>query len=820
MATENPHNSGGKQGRWRCFLDVLWAADAAVSSAVFEAWALVKRGWAAYASWLERFRVRGLRRLVVDLADNAMTLAIVFLFGIIAYALPIFPADDDAWNARRQVAVTITDSNGELLGWRGIRQDDTIPLEELSPYLVKAVLATEDARFYEHFGVDVIGTLRAAVANARAKGVVQGGSTLTQQLAKNLFLSSERSLRRKIHEAFYALWIEARLSKDEILKMYLDRSYLGAGNYGVEAAAQFYFGKSARDMNLKEAAMIAGLFKAPSSYAPHRQPEAAERRAMVVLHRMLQAGFISYGELLEARKQQVQIVGGQDIEAPQHFLDLVYKETLDIMKRKGLTAYSVEVKSSIDMRLQRLAEKAVKEALEKHGRAYHASQGALVAVSPDGALRALVGGRDYEKSQFNRATDAWRQPGSSFKPFVYLTALLRGMTPRTVVTDAPLTIRGWTPQNYSRRYHGRVTLMQALTHSYNTVPVRLMLKVGAKNIIRTARLAGLDAPLRPVPSLPLGSNEVTVLDITGAYAAFANGGYKAQPWSVMEIRRPDGTLLYSRANDPEAKLAHVFPEKKIAQLNQMLANVVKNGTARRANLEFTPQAGKTGTTSGYRDAWFIGFTGHLVTGIWFGNDDYSPTRKMTGGSVPAMTWKAFMEKALAGLPPKPLPGVPLSRAQKEVAARMADKTEQGLAQARGTGPGTEAAGKGEKEAQSISLALLPSISELDDADILVAAPAAALAAKSSARVIGPQGTKPQGTEPKAKRGRGSPMDKILRIFGARRGASSAAARRRPSRPRARTNFSGGRPSGRVRVIRAGRGGAKKRRRIKFLNIFR
>ncbi len=800
-----------KRSPWRRFVDFLWAADAAISTAVFEAWAFVRRAWAAYASWLERFRVRGIRRIIVDLADNAMTLSIAVLFGIVAYALPIFPADDDAWNARRPVAVTITDANGELLGWRGVRQDDTIPLEELSPYLVKAVLATEDARFYEHFGVDIIGTLRAAIANARAQGVVQGGSTLTQQLAKNLFLSPERSLKRKIHEAFYALWIEARLSKDEILKMYLDRSYLGAGNHGVEAAAQFYFGKSARDLNLKEAAMIAGLFKAPSSYAPHRRPEAAEKRATVVLYRMLQAGFISYGELLEAREQQVQIVGPQNVDAPQHVLDLVYRETLDILKRKGIEAYSVEVKSTIDMRLQRLAEKAMNEALDKHGKAYRASQGALVALTPDGALKALVGGRDYERSQFNRATDAWRQPGSAFKPFVYLTALLQGMTPRTVVHDGPITIRGWTPQNYSRRYHGRVTLMQALTHSYNTVPVRLMLKVGAKNIIKVAKMAGLDAPLRAVPSLPLGANEVTVLDITGAYAPFANGGLKVQPWSVREIRRPDGTLLYSRDQDPDARPVRVFPEKKIAQLNRMLANVVLNGTARRAYLGFTPQAGKTGTTSGYRDAWFIGYTGHLVTGIWFGNDDYTPTRRMTGGSVPAMTWKAFMEKALADAPPRPLPGVPLNRAQKAVAAKKAQQARH-LAQA---GEDTARASGKPKEMQSISLALLPSLAELDDSDILVVAPASALAAKSTARIVsGSRNAQKQvGSQ------RPSAVDRLLSIFegGRKRRARSAGSTGR--KMHARTNFRSGAPGRRVRVIRAGRGGPK-RRRIKFLNIFR
>ena len=801
MGKKRTGNSTAQNGWARRLADMMWAADAAVSSAVYETAAFIRRQWSAYSAWLERFRIRGLKRLIVDILDDAATFGTIFAFAVVAYMLPPFSGEGDVWNARRQIAVTITDSNGEVLGWRGVRQDDSIPLEELSPYLVKAVLATEDARFYEHFGVDVIGTLRAAIANARAQGVVQGGSTLTQQLAKNLFLSPERSFRRKIHEAFLALWIESHLSKDEILKLYLDRSYLGAGNYGVEAASQFYFGKSARDLTLKEAAMIAGLFKAPSKYAPHKNPQAAEARANVVLHRMLDAGFISYGELLQARKQQVQVVGGQEVDAPQHFLDLVYRETLDILKRKGLSGeYVVEVTSTIDMRAQKLAEKAMRQALEEFGQRYKASQGALVSLTPLGAVRAIVGGSDYEKSQFNRATDAWRQPGSAFKPFVYLTALLQGMTPRTMITDAPVTIRGWTPQNYSRRYHGRVTLMQALTHSYNTVPVRLMLKVGAKNIIETAKKAGLDAPLRAVPSMPLGANEVTVLDITGAYATFANGGYRVQPYTVLQIRRPDGTVLYDRSKDPEARPVRAFPEEKIAQLNTMLANVVLNGTARRAQLGFTAQAGKTGTTSNYRDAWFIGYTAHLVTGVWFGNDNYMPTNRMTGGSVPAMTWKNFMAPALAEAEPKPLPGVPLTREQ----LLAAKQREQQLAQARQQLSGNDKAASG-----SLTLALLPAIAELDDGDILVNAAAVGGAVAASRKGAG---------QARGARGGGDDVVRTLRnvfkIFRPvqRQRVFRGGQRSRATR-RARTNFGsrGRRPAKRTQ---------RRAPRIKFLNIFR
>ncbi len=673
--------------------------DSWISSTLFETWAAIVRGWAAYSAFLERFRIRGLKRFIVDLLDDAATFGLAFAFILVAYALPPFSGEGDVWNKRRQYAVTITDAQGNIIGRRGVRQDDAVPLKEIPQHVIKALLATEDARFYDHFGVDVVGTLRAALANAKANGVRQGGSTLTQQLAKNLFLSPERSFRRKIHEAFLALWIEARLSKDEILKMYLDRSYMGAGNYGVEAASQYYFGKSVRDVNIKEAAILAGLFKAPSKYAPHVHPKAAMARANVVLYRMLDAGFISYGELLEARRQPVEIVSHNDKYTPNHFLDWVYRETIDTLRKQGLTKdYAVEVKTTIDTELQKKAQELISRTLDTEARAYHAGQAALVAITPDGAVKTIIGGKDYESSQFNRATDAHRQPGSSFKPFVYLTALLNGYTPRSIVLDAPITVHGWSPQNYSHRYHGRITLTQAISHSYNSVPVRLMTKVGRKAIIETARKAGLKAKLRPVPSLPLGSNEVTVFDLAQAYTTFANGGLRVEPYTVLEIRRPDGTLIYSHErNAPKPK--RVFPQEKIAELVYMMGQVVKAGTARRAQLGFTPVAGKTGTTSSYRDAWFAGFTGHLVTIVWFGNDDYSKTRRMTGGSLPAKTWKRFMLMALNGKQPKPLPGLPLDGSYAKVAQKMwAVKSPA-------------AAGD-----------LLPGVTGINDSDILLAAP--------------------------------------------------------------------------------------------------
>jgi penicillin-binding protein 1A len=634
-------------------------ADALISSSVFEFTDWLRRSASAYSVFVDRFRIRGIRRLIVDLADDGATFGMFFGLGLLMYALPPFSGTGDIWNLGRQYAVTVTDINGEIIGRRGVRQDDAIPLEEIPPHVINAVLATEDARFYQHFGVDVQGTLRALLENARANDVKQGGSSITQQLAKNLFLTPERTIRRKINEAFLALWIEARLSKDEVLKLYLDRSYLGGGTYGVEAATQFYFGKSVRDVSLSEAAMLAGLFKAPSKYAPHANNSEALTRANVVLYRMLDVGFISHGELLAARRDPPRVISQSLYYSPDYFLDYAYRETLALIESQGLQSdYVIEVKSSADLRLQQAAQRIVNEELELEAPAFNASQAALVSMAPDGAVKAIVGGHHYEESQFNRATDALRQPGSSFKPIVYLAALMAGYTPDTMVRDAPVNIGSWAPKNYTGKYAGRITMTQALTHSYNSVPVHLMKDIGRQAILDVARSAGLQSKLLPVPSLPLGSNEVTLLDLTTAYASFANGGKAVRPYTVLEIRRPNGDLLYSREQNIPP-LHQTLPAEKVAELNQMLSSVVTNGTGRRALLGFTPQAGKTGTNQAYRDAWFIGFTGYNVTGVWFGNDDFSEMKRMTGGTLPAMTWRRYMLEASVNKVAEALPGVPV-----------------------------------------------------------------------------------------------------------------------------------------------------------------
>ncbi|MCB1378988.1 MAG: PBP1A family penicillin-binding protein [Alphaproteobacteria bacterium] len=651
----------------------LWRLDAIVSSAIFESWDWLKRFASAYSAFLYRFRLRGLKRIVIDLVDDGVTFGVLFCFGLLAYALPPFSGTGDVWNRGREYAVTFTDANGEIIGRRGIRQDDAIPLSEIPPQLVKAALATEDARFFEHFGVDVIGTLRAIVQNARANDVVQGGSSITQQVAKNLFLSPERTIRRKVHEAFLSLWIEARLTKEEILKLYLDRSYLGGGNYGVEAASQFYFGKSVRDINLSEAAMLAGLFKAPSKYAPHQNIEAAKARANTVLYRMLDAGFITQGELLQSRRQPASVVTQSTADSPDWFLDWAYRDTLALLDEKKIGgAYVLEVKTTIDMPLQVAAQQAINDELAASSEKYHVSQGAVVTMTPQGAVRAIVGGSDYEVSQFNRATDALRQSGSAFKPFVYLAALLHGYKPNQTVVDGPVSIGGWSPRNYSGKYAGRTTLTTALARSYNSVPVKLMIDIGRKAIIDTAHLAGIQGELENWAPMVLGTSALSLLDLTTGYATFAGGGRRAKPFAVLEIRKANGDLLYSRGSG-EAPPRQAVPEEKIAELNSMLAAVVKSGTGRRADLGYAPQGGKTGTNQSYRDAWFIGFTAHNVTGVWYGNDDFTPMNRVTGGLLPAGTWKRVMDVAERGQTPEGLAGIPYDNSYA-VAAVPADRT--------------------------------------------------------------------------------------------------------------------------------------------------
>ncbi len=647
----------------------IWTADSYVSSAVYEVGRSVRACGSAYSSWLYRwFRLVGLKRIVVDLVDDGFTFLVVLAFGLLAYAVPPFSGAGDVWNRGRQFAITFTDQEGNIIGRRGISQNDTIPLEDVPPVLIKAVLATEDARFYDHFGVDVIGTLRALVHNTRG-GSKQGGSSITQQVVKNLFLSPEKTMRRKVNEAFLSLWVEERLTKNEILKLYLDRSYMGGGTYGVEAASQFYFGKSVRDIALPEAAILAGLFKAPTQYAPHANPEAAKARANVVLYRMLDAGFINQGELLQAKRSPALIAPPNVLASPNWFLDWAYLDTLDVIARQNLkNDFVFEVKTTINMKLQNASQAILNDVVDNQGLLGQFTQAASITMAPDGAVRSIVGGRDYGDSQFNRAIIAKRQVGSSFKPFVYLTALEHGYNRNTMMEDSTACVGEWCVHNFNAESFGRIPLWQALAHSVNTIAVKLMIDVGRKNVEATAHRVGVQGLIDPYPTMSIGTSSLTLIDMATGYATFAQGGKLAHPYAVLEIHKPNGELLYSHAGN-ERDAPQVDPYDKVAELNSMMHDVVMSGTATRAQLGYAPVAGKTGTNANYRDAWFFGFTAHHVTGVWVGNDDNtsmdsSKANAVTGGRVPGPAWKRIMDVAEFGLKPEGLPGVPVDGTYK------------------------------------------------------------------------------------------------------------------------------------------------------------
>ncbi len=605
---------------------------------MFQAGQTIRHSYQAYSTWMNRFHVGGFKRLVVELLSDGMSFGVLGAALMLFLAIPAFDETHDDWLQSSQYSVTFTDRYGNFIGNRGILHNDAVPLEEFPDHMIQAVLATEDRRFFIHFGIDFIGLVRAMSENVQANGVVQGGSTLTQQLAKNLFLNSERTIQRKIKEAFLALWLEVRLTKREILKLYLDRAYLGAGTVGADAAAEYYFGKSVRDVTIAEAAMIAGLFKAPSRFAPHANLPAARARANEVLSNMVEAEFLTEGEVFGARQHPATPVDRSNNYVPNYFLDWAFREAQRLGNGED---FVLNVRTTIDVGLQQAAESAMDASFRQFGTRYGAGQGAMVVNEHDGAVRAMVGGRDYGQSQFNRAADALRQPGSSFKPFVYMTAMLNGFTPDSVVVDAPITIGNWSPRNYGRSYRGPVTLMTALTRSINTIPVRLSRSFGIRKIVETAQLLGLRNDFVMTRSMPLGTNEVTVLDMTGGYTVFANGGRRATPYGILEITNTTGTVLYDHETDGPKNDQIVDPQY-IAYMNSMLTSVVEFGTGRRAQLDFTVAGGKTGTTQAYRDAWFMGYTGKYVAGVWFGNDNFSSTRRMTGGSLPAMTWKQFM----------------------------------------------------------------------------------------------------------------------------------------------------------------------------------
>jgi penicillin-binding protein 1A len=661
--------------------------DSWIDSKVAESWERLKDGYTALSSFMARFRLSGWRRLLNEGISEVFTLGAGGLVLLYALALPAFnEVSEGAWLQMGKYSVKFLDKNGNEIGKRGININDAVPLEEIPEHMIKATLATEDRRFYEHFGVDVIGVLRALVTNLQANEVVQGGSSITQQLAKNLFLSSERSLQRKIKEVFLSLWLESHLSKREILKLYLDRAYLGGGAFGVEAAAQFYFGKSVREVTMAEAAMLAGLFKAPSRFAPHINLPNARARANDVLSNLVEAGYYTAGQVHQARLNPARPIENRRTTSPDWFLDFAYEEIQRVMEGRG--HFTVVARTTIDLEMQQAAEEALVSFVKQRGKSLRLNSGALVAMETDGAVKAIVGGIDYGENQFNRATHAKRQPGSSFKVYVYATALENGYKPDTIVRDASRSCGNWHPQNYGGGGGGggRMPLWQAFAKSFNTTAAELSFAVGREKVIEMTQRLGIRG-IRKSCSMALGDYGIPPIEHTGGVATFANGGKSARPYGIIEVFNTKGELVYSRDRD-EPEPAQIVSRQVAEHMVYIMQKVVNEGTGTRAALDFTHAAGKTGTSTGPKDVWFVGFTGKYVAGVWLGNDD---NRAMlsgnTGGQLAAPIWQSFMSVVHKDMNIKTLPGLSPHPAQVAEQARLAElKRTQPAVQAIAPGP--------------------------------------------------------------------------------------------------------------------------------------
>lgn len=569
--------------------------------------------------------------------------------GIVVYYGAKMPAATTWSIPDRAPNIKIVSVDEKLVANRGMSGGEAVGLHEMSPFIPEAVIAIEDRRFYSHFGVDPIGLARAMVTNVVGGRFSQGGSTITQQLAKNLFLKPDRTLERKVQEVLLAFWLEHKHSKDQILQMYLNRVYFGSGAYGVEAASRRYFSKSAHDVTLSEAALLAGLLKAPSRLSPARDPKAAEERSQLVLAAMRDEGMIT-------DKQQAGAMSAPATRAPSYWTgsenyvaDTVMEELPDLI---GEVGGDIVVETTIDLTLQKLAEQSIRRLIDESGNKLDVSQGALVSIDNSGAVRAMVGGYDYSTSQFDRASEARRQPGSAFKPFVYMAALEAGRSPDSIRNDAPIKIGKWTPDNYGGKYYGKVTLATALAKSLNSVAAQLTMEVGPAAVVEAAHRMGIQSDLLANTSIALGTSEVTPLELTAAYVPFANGGFRPEIHFIRKITDAKGKILYQ---NNAGSAPRVVRQEIVGMMNSMMSGAVETGTARKAAFAW-PSAGKTGTSQNSRDAWFIGYTANLTTGVWFGNDDGKPMKKVTGGALPAQAWHEFMVAAHEGVKIAPLPG--------------------------------------------------------------------------------------------------------------------------------------------------------------------
>jgi 1A family penicillin-binding protein len=599
-----------------------------------------------FASWRARWGALRPRfratRIRVKPVLIALAVAFALLSGLILYSVATLPIAGGLQVEPTQSAVTIESAKGEAFATRGVFKGDKLTAQDLPPHLAQAIIAIEDRRFYQHWGVDIRGILRAGWRNSQAGGAREGGSTITQQLARLMFLSPERTFRRKTQEALLAIWLEGQLTKEEILLRYLNTAYFGAGAYGVDAAAKRYFGKKAAELSLAESAMLAGLVRAPSQLAPTRNFGGAKERQETVLQAMVETGALSAAEAETARAQKVNLrTPPETPPGANYFVDMVAG---DLRRILGSSSGDLTLRTTLNLELQRLAEGVIERRLEQEGAKKKVSQAALVALGKDGAVLALVGGRDYETSQFNRATQAKRQAGSLFKLFVYLTALQRGYTPQSVVVDRPTQIGEWEPQNYSGGFRGSMSLRNAFAHSVNTIAVQLSDEVGIPAVIDTAKRMGVQSPLPAVPSLALGSAEVTLMDMTRAFGSVAAGVQSIEPYSIRSIAGSSQQALYTKPN-PGAEVSGQLGASR-AMMLELLQAVVNEGTGKAARIANVPVAGKTGTTQEYRDSWFIGFTPELIVGVWAGNDDNTPTNRVTGGDLPANIWHDFVGRAL------------------------------------------------------------------------------------------------------------------------------------------------------------------------------
>jgi penicillin-binding protein 1A len=589
-----------------------------------------------------------LRRLAIwaGWATGTVTVA---LAGFFMFVFMGMPSTDDLWGAKDSPSITIQDRYGRVLLREGARFAPPVNLDALPPHVSQAVIAIEDKRFYDHWGVDFEGLTRAVSQNVKQGRVVQGGSTLTQQLAKNQFLTNERTLRRKLQEVAMAFWLESKFTKKEILELYLSRVYYGAGAWGVEAASERYFDKPARELTLGESALLAGLLKAPSRMNPANEDTAAKARALIVLNAMVEEGFITPEARDKAAAQRLPINRRNPAGNLGYFRDWI-DPTLNRIIGDQRDDFVVE--TTLDGEAQRSGEAALNTALDEQGGQMGVAQGALISLDAQGGVRAMVGGRGYTDSQFNRTTQARRQPGSAFKYFIYLTAMERqNFSPWSVRVDEPIVIGDWAPGNYEDEYYGPVTLTQAFARSMNMVAISVANEVGHDNIIDTARRLGVRTRLYNYRSLALGAQELPMIEMAQAYAAMASGGFRVEPHGVARVKRASGNVIWTWR---PANAERVIDERTLRSMNYLMNRVVEGGTGTRARIPGRQIGGKTGTGNDYRDAWFVGFTSGITTAVWVGNDNYAITKKVTGGSIPARVWHDFMVTALRDAPPTPL----------------------------------------------------------------------------------------------------------------------------------------------------------------------